>query len=68
MPPNRFVIYDDVNYIKGGWVNRNRILVNGEPDPHHRAFAPAVARFKRICDTTPAGLVALWREQAGQDG
>jgi hypothetical protein len=23
-----FVIYDDVNYIKGGWVNRNRILVN----------------------------------------
>lgn len=25
------VIYDDVNYIKGGWINRNRILVNGEP-------------------------------------
>ena len=25
-----YVIYDDVNYIKGGWVNRNRILVNGE--------------------------------------
>ena len=23
-----FVFYDDVNYIKGGWVNRNRILVN----------------------------------------
>lgn len=23
-----FVIYDDVNFIKGGWVNRNRILVN----------------------------------------
>jgi len=23
-----FVIYDDVNYIKGGWINRNRILVN----------------------------------------
>jgi hypothetical protein len=21
-----FVIYDDVNYIKGGWINRNRIL------------------------------------------
>ena len=28
---DRFVIYDDVNYIKGGWINRNRILVNGEP-------------------------------------
>ena len=23
-----FVIYDDVNYIKGGWINRNRILGN----------------------------------------
>ena len=26
---DKYVIYDDVNYIKGGWVNRNRILVNG---------------------------------------
>lgn len=24
-----FVIYDDVNYIKGGWVNRNNILMQG---------------------------------------
>jgi hypothetical protein len=28
---DRFVIYDDVNFIKKGWINRNRILVNGEP-------------------------------------
>lgn len=28
---DRYVIYDDVNFIKGGWINRNRILVNGEP-------------------------------------
>ncbi len=28
---DRFVVYDDVNYIKQGWVNRNRILVNGAP-------------------------------------
>ena len=26
-----FVIFDDVNYIKKGWINRNNILVNGEP-------------------------------------
>lgn len=26
-----FVIHDNVQYIKGGWINRNRILVNGEP-------------------------------------
>jgi hypothetical protein len=25
---DRFVILDDVNYIKKGWINRNRILVN----------------------------------------
>ncbi|MBK6345983.1 MAG: WbqC family protein [Bacteroidales bacterium] len=23
-----YIIYDDVNYIKGGWINRNNILVN----------------------------------------
>jgi len=27
---DQHVIYDDVNYIKGGWINRNNILVNGE--------------------------------------
>jgi hypothetical protein len=26
-----FVFYDDVQYMKGGWVNRNRIRVNDEP-------------------------------------
>lgn len=26
---DKYVIYDDVNYINRGWVNRNRILVNG---------------------------------------
>lgn len=26
-----FVFYDDVNYIRGGWINRNRILINGKP-------------------------------------
>ncbi len=28
---DKFVIYDDVNYIKQGWINRNRILLNGQP-------------------------------------
>ncbi len=27
-----FVIYDDVQYITRGWINRNRILQNGEPN------------------------------------
>lgn len=28
---DKFVVYDDVNYIKRGWVNRNRILLNNAP-------------------------------------
>ncbi|MEQ6122353.1 WbqC family protein [Reichenbachiella sp. MALMAid0571] len=27
---DKFVFYDDVNFIKGGWINRNRILINGK--------------------------------------
>jgi len=28
---DQYVVYDDVNFIKGGWINRNQILINGEP-------------------------------------
>jgi len=28
---DKYIIYDDVNFIKGGWINRNRILINKEP-------------------------------------
>lgn len=27
---DEYVVYDDVQYIKGGWINRNNLLVNGE--------------------------------------
>ena len=27
---DKFILYDDVNYIKGGWINRNKILINGQ--------------------------------------
>lgn len=27
---DKFIFYDDVNYIKNGWINRNRILINGK--------------------------------------
>ena len=27
---DKYVIYDDVTYIKGGWINRNNILINNE--------------------------------------
>lgn len=28
---DKYVVYDDVNFIKGGWINRNRLLINNEP-------------------------------------
>ena len=28
---DKFVLLDDVNFINKGWINRNRILVNGQP-------------------------------------
>lgn len=27
---DEFLVYDDVNYIKGGWINRNNILLNSQ--------------------------------------
>jgi hypothetical protein len=26
----KFIIYDDVNFIKGGWINRNNLLINNK--------------------------------------
>ena len=58
---DRFVIYDDVNYIKGGWVNRNRILINGKPRyitvPLHQA-----SPNKKICDTSLQHS-SIWRDK-----
>src|SRR5688572_4948402 len=28
---DEFVIYDNIEFTKRGWINRNRILVNGKP-------------------------------------
>ena len=56
----RFVIYDDVNYIKGGWVNRNRLLINGEP-AYITAPLEGASPFKRICD------IRLQNSMAWQD-
>lgn len=28
---DKFILLDDVSYIKKGWINRNKVLVNGEP-------------------------------------
>ncbi|MFC5475990.1 WbqC family protein [Paraherbaspirillum soli] len=58
---DRFVIYDDVAYIKGGWINRNRLLINGASvfftAPLHQSSS-----FMRICDTA-LQPDPLWRDK-----
>ena len=36
---DKFIIYDDVNYINRGWINRNNILVN---DAAHLIQVPLI--------------------------
>lgn len=45
---DQYVIYDDVNFIKGGWINRNRILLNGEAKYFNIQMAGGASSFKHI--------------------
>lgn len=47
---DEFVFYDDVAYIKRGWINRNRILVNGQPT-YITVPCKKVSQNRLICDT-----------------
>ncbi len=47
---DRFIFYDDVNYIVRGWVNRNRVLVNNEPKWVTVPLQGA-SQNRKICDT-----------------
>ena len=44
---DRYIVYDDVNYIKGGWVSRNRILNNGK-DQYFNVPMLGASPFKLI--------------------
>ncbi len=46
---DKFVVFDDVNFINRGWINRNRILLNGKA---HLFTVPLrrASQNKRICD------------------
>lgn len=47
-----FVFYDDVHYIKKGWINRNRILINNKPFLFTIPVAK-VSQNKLIYETSP---------------
>jgi hypothetical protein len=57
----RFIIYDDVNYIKGGWINRNRILINGKPT-YITVPLQESSSYRRICDITVQSSY-VWRDK-----
>lgn len=58
---DRFVIYDDVYFIKGGWINRNRILVNGGAKylttPVHKQSQNSLIKDLRLLDDN------VWRSK-----
>jgi hypothetical protein len=45
-----FVLYDDVNFIKQGWINRNKIMVSGKEFVFAIPLKDA-SSFKKICET-----------------
>ena len=59
---DRFVFYDDVNYIKNGWINRNRLLLRGEP---HFFTVPlqGASPFAPISQTRFDAGDARWRRK-----
>lgn len=47
---DKFIFYDDVNYIKNGWINRNKVLINDNPQYITITIKDA-SSFKLIKDT-----------------
>ncbi len=57
----KHVVYDDVNFIKNGWINRNRILVNGFP--HYINVAIRGASSFHAIKGTAIEPAVLWRDK-----
>lgn len=60
-----FVFYDDVNYIKNGWINRNRMLLNGQPHYFTVPLAGA-SPFAPIDETRFNAADARWRRKMAE--
>lgn len=58
---DKFIFYDDVNFIKGGWINRNRLLINSQPNYFNAAIVGA-SSFKLI-NQINLDENNLWREK-----
>jgi hypothetical protein len=56
-----FVVYDDVNFIKGGWIHRNRILIGG--NPHYLGVQMQDASPNKKIIEISLNESAQWREK-----
>jgi hypothetical protein len=60
---DKFIIYDDVNYIKQGWINSNNILLNKKPFTFTIPLKKA-SSFKKINETEiNPELFKNWRDK-----
>lgn len=59
---DKIVLLDDVNFINGGWINRNRIAVNGQP--HWLTLPLAKASQNRLINEIEIFDDHLWRRKA----
>ncbi len=55
------VFYDDVNYIPRGWINRNRILIEGTA--HLFTVPVSRASQNRTISETPLSNTVIWKEK-----
>jgi hypothetical protein len=62
MAADKFVIYDDVNFIKHGWINRNYILLNGAK---HLFTIPIqnISSYSKINETIIADKPFNWENK-----
>jgi hypothetical protein len=58
---DKFVLLDDVNFINGGWINRNRIAVKGEP--HWLTLPLAKASQNRLINEIEIVDDPLWKRK-----
>jgi WbqC-like protein family len=58
---DRFVVYDDVAYIKNGWINRNRLL--GPAGPEYFTVPLNGASSFRLIRETQCAPPARWRDK-----
>nr|MBF0681998.1 WbqC family protein [Pseudomonas sp.] len=60
-----FVLGDDLQYVKASWINRNRVLVNGQPKlitfPLRKGELQDLINQRRLCDDFPREAQKLLR-------